>query len=384
MSQEVIFMPLGGGQRVGASCYYLRLGDANLLLDAGLGLENGVVFEPSFHTLLTLPFFQSLNQLNQIFISHAHTDHVGYLLRLMKYSNRATVYMTEMTAILSEYQLYDKNYITGGKKKKIEQERLAAQHLFNKVIKVSYMQKLDFGNYKVTFLPAGHIPGAMMMLFEYGKRKILYTGDYSIAGTPLTAGCLIPENIEIDTVILCGLHAKHPKYFKKTDRLYQTIRSIYDIVKRKQRSVICYVPQLSKGIEFVKILNERNTKHIPIYLDDSLIAMVRKMEQMSIPILNEDIHFMSGQFPSEPHIYITAQMGNTEWNFYEKIKVDFSLHEDFLEMKTFIKKINPKQAVIVHCSKEMISENTIEQIMMLDGECRTQFIFAEEEEIYQL
>ena len=39
MRPEIIFMPLGGGQRVGASCYYLKIGDRNILLDEVIGLE---------------------------------------------------------------------------------------------------------------------------------------------------------------------------------------------------------------------------------------------------------------------------------------------------------------------------------------------------------
>ena len=77
-------MPLGGGQRVGASCYYLRLGEANLLLDAGIGVKDGVVSEPDLHSLLITPYVQSLNQIDRIFISHAHADHVGFLLKFMK------------------------------------------------------------------------------------------------------------------------------------------------------------------------------------------------------------------------------------------------------------------------------------------------------------
>ena len=91
MNRDIFLMPLGGGQRVGASCYYLRLGDNNILLDAGIGFEEGVVFEPDLYSLLTSPFIQSMNQINQIFISHAHGDHVGYLFRLMKSAERPPV-----------------------------------------------------------------------------------------------------------------------------------------------------------------------------------------------------------------------------------------------------------------------------------------------------
>ena len=87
---------------------YLRIGDTNIILDAGVGRENGMEFEPDFYTLVTSPFLQSMSQINQIYISHAHADHVGYLLKLMKHANRADVYMTEITKLLSEFQLYDK------------------------------------------------------------------------------------------------------------------------------------------------------------------------------------------------------------------------------------------------------------------------------------
>ena len=71
MSRDITFIPLGGGQSVGASCYYLQIGDTKVILDAGTGMKEGMGFEPKFHSLLTSPFLQSMNQISQIFISHA-------------------------------------------------------------------------------------------------------------------------------------------------------------------------------------------------------------------------------------------------------------------------------------------------------------------------
>jgi len=384
MNREIYFMPLGGGQRVGASCYFLRLGNSNILLDAGIGVKEGITFEPDIYSLLTSPFVQSLNQINQIFISHAHTDHVGYLLKLLKAADRSMVYMTEMTALLAEYQLYDKNYRMGGGKSYHEKERLAAKTIFDKVVKVSYMQTLKFGQYQVTFFPAGHIPGAMMILFEYGKRKILYTGDYSISGTSLTGGCILPEQLEIDTIILCGLHAKHPYYRRKEDALYKTIDYIYGLVEKKGISVMCHVQQLSKGIEFLKTLNERNISRVPIDIDDSVMPVIKKMEQLAIPILSENNHSGIKEERIEPHIVLTSKTHQEDFR-YEHVRIDFSLHEDFSEMIKFLKRVNPRQAVIVHCAAEYRKgDDSIEQKMMMDGECRTQFLFAEEGEIYGL
>ena len=267
MKQDIIFIPLGGGQRVGASCYYLRIGESNIILDAGTGIESGMEFEPDFYCLITSPFVQSMNQINQIFISHAHIDHIGYLLKLMSQTKHASVYMTEITKVLSTYQLYDRAFIGSGACD--EDSRLAARRLLENIASVSYIQTLDFGKYKVTFYPAGHIPGAMMTLFEIGRRRVLYTGDYSLNSTMLTQGCLLPEGLNIDTVIMCGLHAKHPWYTKRSDAMYKQVRDVLRCVETEGQSIMCHISQLSKGIEFLKVLNEWNTSRVPVYLDSS-------------------------------------------------------------------------------------------------------------------
>ncbi len=383
MEPDIYFMPLGGGQRVGASCYYLRLGTANIILDAGTGWDRVAMFEPDIHSLITTPLLQSPGQIHQIYISHAHMDHIGYLPELMGRAYASQVYMTEITALLAEYQLYDRRYLFG--RTESENRRLATRYRLDQVTTVSYMQKMDFGVYKVTFLPAGHIPGAMMMLFECGKRKILYTGDYSLEGTSLTDGCIVPDSLAIDTVILCGLHARQSGYIKKSDSLSRTARKVIDLVQPGNPPILCRVPQLSKGIELVNALNEQNSWGIPIYVDQSVMDVAAKMEQLSVPILGSSDRIMGGQVPTEPHIYVTFAHTARKNQIYREIQVDFCLHEDFSEMQKFIRRINPRQTVIVHCAKANLpSDKTIEQVIMTDGGCQTQFLFAEEKELYRL
>lgn len=383
MRTEILFMPLGGGQRVGASCYFLRIGKTNILLDAGTGIERDLKFGPDFYSLLTSPYLQSMNQINQIYISHAHMDHIGCLLDLMKQSSMATVYMTEITKVFAKYQLYERVYLNGNHED--ESNRLLDSHLFDKISTVTYMKTMDFGSYKVTFYPAGHIPGAMMTLFEVGKRKILYTGDYSLSSTLLTSGCFLPENMGIDTIIMCGLHAKHPDYCKNEDALFKQVKYVLNKVQKRRSSICCYIPQLSKGIEFLKALNKENSMGVEIYLDSSIMNMVEQMERLHIPLLTQYNKVVGSFSPNKTHILLTSNRSFKGYGNYEEVKIDFSLHEDFSDMKAFIKKINPRQAIIVHCAKEYSPfDETIEQQLMMDGECRTQFIFAEEKEIYKL
>lgn len=370
---EIYFMPLGGGQSVGVSCYYLRLGNSNIILDSGLKSQGMLRLEPDFYSLLTSPFIMSLNQIGQVFISHAHSDHTGSLLQIMRAASHSAVYMTRPTRILTEYQLYDKKNFTD------ENKRLAAQYLLQKIVEVNYMQTLAFNDYKASFFQAGHIPGAMMTYFTYGDRKILYTGDYSLHSTALTGGCVLPEGLEVDTMILCGLHARHPGYRRQDDKIYWQINKILRDANYG-KLVTCCVPQLSKGVEFIKMLNTINNNHIPVFIDDEIMNIVLLMEKLGERILTDDNHVINELARYNSGIIITS--GSARQSDFH---VDFSLHEDFDEMSSFIRRINPRQAVIVHCAPaNNYDDETIEQVIMRDPDCCTQFIFAEDGVIYAL
>ncbi len=380
MKPKIIFTPLGGGQSVGASCYFLKLGNSRILLDAGTGVEGEFIYGPDYYSLLTSKYMESMGQIDQIFISHAHMDHVGGLLKLLQEASRAGVYMTETTECLTRYQLYDKCFL--GVTEKDEMERLAADHLLNRITKVNFLETLDFGEYKVTFYPAGHIPGAMMMLFEYQNRKILYTGDYSVTDTVLTDGCILPEGVEIDTVIMCGLHAKHPWYQKGKGSIEGFAKRLLQRAEDGE-AICCHTSQLSKGVEFLKILNKVNKNRLPVYIDSSIQPLIRKLEQLNIRILEEGNHL--SEAPCHPHIYLTARNHKDRIPGYECVNVNFSLHEDFNEMHALIKKINPKYLYLVHCEAEKNPEDeTIEQRLMWDAESKKQVVFAEEQEFYVL
>ena len=61
------------------------------------------------------------------------------------------------------------------------------------------------------------------------------------------------------------------------------------------------------------------------------------------------------------------------------VNANFSLHDDFADMKQFIIKVNPEVALIVHCDSQTAPGNrTIEDELQYDPDCRTGFIFPTE------
>lgn len=89
---------------------------------------------------------------------------------------------------------------------------------------------------------------------------------------------ILPDGQDIDVVILCGIQVKYPDYTKKIRYNVQKAAYVLRAVESSGQSIMCRMPQLSKGIEFLKKLNDWNTSELPIYLDESVMNIVRKME----------------------------------------------------------------------------------------------------------
>ena len=375
---DIRFMALGGGQEVGASCYFLQLGASSLLLDCGVGVFGGRPFNPNVYRLIEYGLVDSVNQIGQVYISHAHADHVGYLHEFASRFQNPMIYLTDVTGALTELQFKRAVSIAGNGRKLTDLDSLIS----NRFVCVSYSQTIEFGNYSATFLEAGHIPGAMMILFRFGNRRILYTGDYSLNATSWTSGCQMPEE-DIDTLILCGLHARHPYAVNRSNGLERLIGKIYRIL-RIGRPVYCRVTQLSKGIEIIRCLGSSLRTEYPIFIDKYIYNVINALESLDIPILNENISPLRPQRTDYPHIVVGVTPTAPNWS-YAQVNDNFTLHDDFNETVEFVKKINPRLAVIVHSPPAQYGDgSTIEQTLINDTQCRTQCIFPENEDIYTL
>ncbi len=71
MKNDIKFMPLGGGQEIGASWYYLNIGGAQLLLDCGKSISRYYSYGPDFSLLAKYKSLKSKINYNICFLNEA-------------------------------------------------------------------------------------------------------------------------------------------------------------------------------------------------------------------------------------------------------------------------------------------------------------------------
>ena len=366
MSEKIVFMALGGAQEVGASCYFLKLGENNFLLDCGCGLTQGIKFAPQFLSLLETPYLQDFHQVSRVILSHAHFDHSAALPDFLSLNEHAAIYMTDLTREILAAQLED---------------RFAA--IAENISTVAFLQEIPLPQLSISFHQAGHIPGAMMTLINFDGKNILYTGDYSTFPTRLVGAAMVPD-VPIDILILCGLHARHPDYqrFGDTDYALKKFLSRVDYALQRGKSVYCQVTQISKGVELITLINEF-LPHAEIFIDERVMKIIHRFENLHIQIMREQDHPIS-DIPCAPHVILSTRPPPT-FSSLEILNSDFSLHDDFATTVDFVRRINPEICVVVHSPPEKIfsAGMTIEHVLNADPDSRTRFIFPQTGEPFE-
>lgn len=150
--------------------------------------------------------------------------------------------------------------------------------------------------------------------------------------------------------------------------------------------MFCRAPQLSKGVELLSALNQALSAEIRIYIDEALFPVIRQFERVDVPIITARNRRLQASVDDPlPHVVIsadrTARPLGGKWCVMD---ANFSLHDSFDETAAFIKKINPRIAVVVHSPYNDEWDKTVEQELALDPECRTKFLFAENGQSYLL
>ena len=382
------FISIGGGNEIGASCYFLQCEGRNFLLDAGIRYVKRQRY-PSFSELVRLPTFDNLNDFNGIFLSHAHYDHNGALpLLATKLTENKEIICSQYTKYFTEVQLDILK-----KHKGIENYSIYEDVMVDKVINMLSVypveKRIEKKEYSFTFYKAGHIPGAVMTYLEVDEKKILYTGDFSDKDYPLVPKYKLPSLSDLDLLII-----NSTSVFKKNDNWDQTWGNKSDGLNRILKEILLYnqlnvnISHVSMGLELLILLDEELKKSsfsrlgISLYIDEpvhNMLSIIKRVENKSF----ENIHLMGKNFTPNSDtrcIYITLR-NKPELGKIKQVTFNYSLHESYEGIKDLILKLNPKKTLIVHYSEQENGEEYLMKDLEKKGYYNCEYV--KNEELYE-
>ncbi|MFO8020668.1 MAG: MBL fold metallo-hydrolase [Promethearchaeia archaeon] len=116
-------------------------------------------------------------QIDAIFLSHSHFDHISGLNELIKKFPDLPIFCSRIT--LDLYILRDSDFLKQDSQEEIEQEEY--RNVVKNVIYVENGEKIEFKERDcyLAFYHAGHMPGALMLLSKLRGFRFLFTGDYT-------------------------------------------------------------------------------------------------------------------------------------------------------------------------------------------------------------
>lgn len=202
----ISFLPIGGGNEIGANSYYLNFNGNGIILDCGIHPQKtGLESLPNFNLLKDKPIDWCL-------ISHAHQDHIGSLPFLIKKYPHIKIITTPQTRALAELTLHNsvsilKKEINDGSFEFYTHDEVDL--LIKMIGYKEYESETELNSFhqsarskvNASFYDAGHILGSAGILLESNDYKIFYTGDINLTNQTLIPAATLPKT-KVDTLIL--------------------------------------------------------------------------------------------------------------------------------------------------------------------------------------
>ena len=173
------------GDVTGAN-FLIQINGKRILVDCGLQQGEQADANPD-HNFGAFPYDPAT--IDVLFVTHAHTDHIGKIPKLIHDGFNGVIYSTPPTRDIAALMFDD---ALGLMENEAKEKNLPQMYNKSDIVKtlslwkvVSYHNHLNLGDdISVQFYDAGHVLGSAMVEFSYGGKKLLCTGD--LGNTPTT------------------------------------------------------------------------------------------------------------------------------------------------------------------------------------------------------
>ncbi|MFZ2205575.1 MAG: MBL fold metallo-hydrolase [Minisyncoccia bacterium] len=277
----------GGTGSVTGANFLLEIENKKILIDCGLTQGSKLADDINWE-----PFTYDPKEIEILFITHGHIDHIGRIPKLVHDGFRGKIYSTEPTKALANPMLEDTMGILS-KNREHDLDQIYTEENLRLTLSLwqgfEYNEKIQLADdLEVSFRNAGHILGSAMVEFVYNNKKILFTGDLGNSPSPI-----LPDTekvVDIDYLIMESVYGdrNHESREERRKFLEEVIEDNY---KRKGTLIIpTFSLERSQELlfELDALVEDDRIPVMPIYLDSPLAIRLTDVFKQYKSYFNEN------------------------------------------------------------------------------------------------
>jgi uncharacterized protein len=295
-------IPRGGAREVGRSCYHLRTDEYDYLIDCGIKQSYTTEY-PNFEGIET-------GQIDAVFLTHAHIDHIGALPIVESrglLAEDAPIITTRPTSAIAHILLHDSLKIH-----KLEADERNHPLQFTTEDVTTVLDRFEGLGYargviydlEYEFGDAGHLLGSAWLAIEHAGQRVLCSGDLGGRSAHLRA---IDEPPQADVLLLESTYGD-----TLTHRSFSDARTeLYEIVVEAVREgVPVLIPTFGVGRsqEILQLFREREAD-LPSEVAVDLDIVYDGLIQDSMNVYNV---FATEGYLNEPLLNYRINSGDVE------------------------------------------------------------------------
>lgn len=280
----------GGTGIVTGSNFLVEDGETKLLIDCGLIQGRYEGEDPNLE-----PFKYNPAEIDFLFVTHAHIDHIGRVGKLMKEGFRGRIYSTPPTKELAVFMLEDALNVMKYHSKEHGGEMMYEKEHVDLALSnwgtIPYHQKETLGSFDIYLKDAGHILGSAIaeVTHKDSGKKVIFTGDLGNSPTPLLrdtekiddADYLVVESVYGDRV--------HEEREERKEKLREVIKKVVG----RNGTLIVPVFSLEKTQVFLKEINDLiedgKVPSVPVFFDSPLGIKLTSVYSQFTNYFNDDV-----------------------------------------------------------------------------------------------